>query len=139
MNFFSFFHKKDLGVYTYKYEKREDIYYPIVPINFYTNSTPLFGAKALVDTGADLTLIPKTLGLDIGLKRTQLQYIGGVGGRMGYYLNNINVGIADKKVIIPVAWSTQDTVPLLLGRKGVFDKFKFCFNDKSKEIVVLEL
>lgn len=136
MSLFSLFRNKDINGHAYKYEKRENIYYPIVPIKFYSNSTSLFEAKAIVDTGADITLIPKTLGIDIGLKRTHLQYIGGVGGRMGYYLNNINVEIADKKIKIPVAWSTQDTVPLLLGRKGVFDKFKFCFNDKSKETVI---
>lgn len=139
MGLFSYLFKKETTPYTYKYEKRANLYYPIVPINFYTNSKPLFQAKAIVDTGADITLVPKSLGTDLALKRTQLQYIGGVGGRMGYYLNNIKVEIADKKITIPVAWSTQDTVPLLLGRKGVFDKFKFCFNDKSKEIVVSKL
>ena len=136
MGLFSFLFNKEQEPYTYKYEKRDNLYYPIVPINFYTNSKPLFQAKAIVDTGADITLIPKSLGMDLELKRTQLQYIGGVGGRMGYYLNLIKVEIADKKITIPVAWSTQDSVPLLLGRKGVFDKFRFCFNDKSKEMEI---
>jgi hypothetical protein len=130
---------KDKSAVTYSYIKDTfGSYYPKIPIKIFSNSEVL-DLEVLVDSGADITLIPKTLGETLNLKRTNLRYIGGVGGRMGYYLNDLKVEIAGKKVTIPVAWSTQDTVPILLGRAGVFEKFKFCFDDKNKIISVILL
>jgi len=79
-------------------------------------------------------LLPKWAGEMLNLKRTDLKYIGGIAGRIGYYINYTNAVVAGETLTIPVAWATQDTVPLLLGRQGVFDKFVITFNEKKGEI-----
>lgn len=121
----------------YKYEKRYNLYYPSIPIKYKSTTGLEIEIKALVDSGADITLVPKSLGLNMGLKKQDLHYIGGVGGRMGYYLNNCYIAINGNYIKIPVAFATKDNIPFLLGRKGVFNRFEFCFNEKRKKLTVM--
>lgn len=126
---------KQEGV-TYKYDKITDgevNKHPVCIVTF-KNSEGNVDLKMLVDSGADITLLPKWAGEMLNLQRTELKYIGGIAGRVGYYINYVNINLANKNLTIPVAWSTQDTVPLLLGRQGVFDKFVITFNESKGEI-----
>ena len=116
----------------YKYQGLPGEKYPSAEITFLIDGiNEPFKAFIIIDSGADISVIPKTIGESISLKKTQLHYLGGIGGRIGYYINHVNVELADKKITIPVAWITNDNSPLLLGRKGVFDKFRICFNEKK--------
>lgn len=121
---------------TYSYRTINDTSYPSCEVEFLVDHTYLL-YPAIIDSGADVSLLPQKMGLDFGLKKTQLRYLGGVGGRTGYYLNYINVKIATKKLTVPVAWMTSDDIPLLLGRKGVFEKFKICFNEKENKVTFI--
>ena len=121
---------------TYKYDKIIDgevNKHPVCIVTF-KNSGGNVDLKMLVDSGADITLLPKWAGEMLNLKRTDLKYIGGIAGRIGYYINYTNAVVAGETLTIPVAWATQDTVPLLLGRQGVFDKFVITFDEKKGEI-----
>lgn len=130
-----FFGYENEGV-TFKYDSVIDgevNRHPVCIVTFNNDEGPV-KLKMLVDSGADITLLPKWAGEMLDLKKTELKYIGGIGGRVGYYINYINAELAGKKITMPVAWSTQDTVPLLLGRQGVFDKFTITFKEKTGEV-----
>ena len=124
----------------FKYRGLDGQKYPVCEVMFFIDGKKdPYKTFMIVDSGADISLIPKTIGEELNLKKAELHYLGGVGGRVGYYTNYVNVQIAGKKFNMPVAWLTHDTVPLLLGRKGVFDKFRICFEERSGEVRFISL
>ncbi|PIR43320.1 hypothetical protein COV24_03280 [candidate division WWE3 bacterium CG10_big_fil_rev_8_21_14_0_10_32_10] len=128
---FWFFNNHDTKVY--KYRGTDGAKHPVCEVNFIINNqNGPYKTFMIIDSGADISIIPKTIGEDLGLKKTDLHYLGGVGGRVGYYINYINVELAGKNFTIPVAWLTNDSVPMLLGRKGVFSEFDICFKEKQE-------
>lgn len=117
----------------YKYHKQNGYKYPAVEVLFKNNTSLKY--VFILDSGADITIVPKSVGEILGFKKTKLHYLGGVGGRIGYYVNKANIKLAGKSFNIDVAWSTSDEVPLLLGRKDVFNKFKICFIEKKSQVI----
>ncbi len=87
-----------------------------------------------VDSGADLTLIPKSLGDSLGLESdaSDIKEVQGVGARqIPVVLRKVNLKIGKKELEAEVAWSLIEEVPLLLGRKDIFDNFEISFKDNK--------
>ena len=88
-----------------------------------------------VDSGADITLIPLSLGDLIGLRRLKqdkLQRIMGVGeSSVPIIVKTISMRIASRSFRARVAWSQVEEVPPLLGRADVFRKFSVTFREKE--------
>jgi hypothetical protein len=95
--------------------------------------------EMLVDSGADLSLFPKQLGLDIGLSTTQGDIVyeaTGVGGNIQYVLRQVEMIVAETLLTTPVAWLQSDLdTDVLLGRGVIFDMFDIEFKQTSREIV----
>jgi hypothetical protein len=120
--------------FSFKYQEFEGLSYPSCSVDFFVNNK-IVTLAMIVDSGADITLIPKSIGQVLNLQKTHLNYLGGIGGKTGFYLNIVNAKIAGKQIKIPVAWITHDSIPLLLGRKGVFNQFSICFKEKEQVVV----
>jgi len=127
------FNNTPTNAFTYKYQELSGTKYPVCDVEFILNNKNA-SYFMVIDSGADISLIPKSVGEQLGFKRTQLKYLGGVGGRAGYYINYANVKIANKKFTAPFAWMTNDDLPMLLGRQGIFSKFNICFKEKRGEV-----
>lgn len=90
-----------------------------------------------IDSGADVTLIPlslgKLLGFTVGGKK--IEEIGGIRGNVPvmYLRNKMRVG--DVELSVHLAWALIEEVPLLLGRADVFDLFEVTFKQKEGVIV----
>lgn len=89
-----------------------------------------------VDSGADITLIPFSVGKLIGLCRTRrdkLQRIFGVGrSSVPVLLKRVSMRIGSSEFDARVAWSQVEDVPLLLGRMDVFARFNITFKEKLR-------
>ncbi|MBI5227488.1 aspartyl protease family protein [Candidatus Micrarchaeota archaeon] len=88
----------------------------------------------IVDSGADVTLIPKSVGDYIGFKinNEKIVEVKGIGDRgIPVVLKKAFIRIGEKEIDAIVAWSLIEEVPLLLGRKDVFDKFQIIFKDNT--------
>ena len=118
---------------SFSYINMNQAYYPACEVVLYRNKQE-FKYTFIIDSGADISLVPKSIGEQLELKKGQLRYLGGISGRMGYYINQVQAEIAGKQFKMELAWATKDTVPLLLGRKSVFKNFKICFNEKKKTV-----
>ncbi len=97
-------------------------------------------ALMYVDSAADLTLIPLKLGEALGLKyrHSEIRELKGLGRRsIPVVIRKLQVKIAGKSIYAHVAWSLVEEVPMLLGRKDVFDLFRVTF-DEAKQIVTFE-
>lgn len=103
---------------------------PIIPLGIWTADGLKF-YDFLVDSGADLTLLPKSLAIEIGidLKRCPLSQTQGVEGRgTKIYHSKIKIFIGQWNHVIRCAFAGHDHIPPLLGRLDVFSKYNITFH-----------
>jgi hypothetical protein len=93
----------------------------------------------LVDSGADLSLIPFTLGKKLGLifdPFEKRQKALGVGGEVEYVVREIEFKIDEYSFQAPIAWVLNpECEDVILGREVVFDTFDIEFKQADEEIV----
>ena len=91
-----------------------------------------------VDSGADITLIPKSVGDILGFKIeksdevTEIKGIGDIG--VPIIIKRVKMKIGNKFFDTRIGWALIEEVPLLLGRVDVFNLFDICFKKNKKTI-----
>lgn len=90
-----------------------------------------------IDSGADITLIPLSLGKLLGFKIEdgKIEEIGGIRGAVPVVYKKWQIKIGEKTLAIPLAWALIEEVPPLLGRSEVFDYFQITFRQKEGKII----
>ena len=80
-----------------------------------------------VDSGADVTLIPRSVGEILRLenpKASEIFDIMGIGEKgVPIVLRTVELILNDRKISTRIGWALTEDVPLLLGRE---DFFKYC-------------
>jgi hypothetical protein len=110
------------------------IYRPVAEVIF-INADKEVRDFPYVDSGADITLIPRSVGELLGfeLGNEEIKEMGGVGGsKVPTILKTLKVRIGEFEFPIKIAWALVEDVPPLLGRVDVFDKFEVTFRQKEK-------
>lgn len=117
------------------------LFYPIIKTELKTvNGWREF--EFLVDTGADVTTVPSHLLPVLGLKKSQLSTSTtlGVGGlSVKTWEFQIPIKLAKKELLIhcSAVKTESDSMPLLLGRKDIFEeKFNLLLDSKRKVTVI---
>jgi predicted aspartyl protease len=93
-----------------------------------------------VDSAADFTVIPLKLGEALGLKyrHSEIREIKGMGKKpVQVVIKKLQMKIAGKSIYAQVAWSLIEEVPVILGRRDVFDLFRVTI-DQAKQTVTFE-
>lgn len=93
----------------------------------------------VVDSGAEVSLISKKLGEELGFSVAygeKIEIGQGVGGEIEYVNRMVDMSIAGHTFKAPVAWILSDVgdTPLLLGREVVFDSFDIKFIQAEERI-----
>ena len=93
----------------------------------------------LLDSGADLSLIPYSVGEAIGLepdmsRRSEMQGVGE--GSVPYILSRVQISIGATEVPVRIGWTLIAEVPLLLGRLDVFRHFAIEFRTFENKILL---
>lgn len=91
----------------------------------------------LIDSGADISAIPKTAGIKLGLEIKEgetINTIEGIGGSVPVVHRKLKFTIGEVSFFTTVAWALTDDLPLILGREDVFDQFHIEFL-QDKEII----
>jgi len=119
---------------------------PFIPVFIKNKFGKVMKVIALLDSGADDTVVPKDLAEILGLieKGKELD-TGGIGGSVKVKKSSLSFQIKNDhethSLIIP-ALVLQDLnvdVPLLLGRNGFFDNFHVTFKQSSEKIVLKKI
>ena len=88
-----------------------------------------------VDSGADVSMIPFRFGRALGFKQERedtIQEIKGVSGAgVPYILKEVTLVLNGKRLKVKMAWALVEEVPMLMGRMGVFDKFRVVFDERN--------
>jgi len=96
-------------------------------------------AQFLLDSGADVSLIPRSMGQDIGLSIKGAVKCEGraVGGAfVPYYLCSVQVQIGDLRIPIRVGWSMIDQTRPILGRLDVFELLDIDFRQHTNVMLL---
>jgi hypothetical protein len=110
------------------------IYRPVAEV-FFINADKEVRDFPYIDSGADITLIPRSVGELLGfeLVNEEIKEMGGVGGsKVPTIIKTLKVRIGEFEFPIKIAWALVEDVPPLLGRVDVFDKFEVTFRQKEK-------
>jgi len=116
------------------------LFYPFVRVSLKT----IYGWQEfdfLVDTGADVTTLPKTMLPVVGVNKTTLkkQKTQGVGGVLIETVKTkLPMRIGDEEFLIHVSITNteEESLPLLLGKKDIFEK-RFSLEIDSKNKVTI--
>lgn len=136
---------------SFKYKKVERPK-PLLPLHTPSIPATLAGkgetldVVALVDSGADITALPKgiaeILGLDLSGERED---VIGIGGKVPAVNSTCNIIIKGRgkhetysfllhvKVILE---EKEDNFPVLLGRKDFFENFDITFKEKERRLIL---
>jgi hypothetical protein len=89
----------------------------------------------IVDSGADITLIPRSLGEFLGFSFAgeKIREIRGIGeGKIPYIIKTLVIKIEKYEFQARIGITLIEEVPLILGRLDVFDNFNIEFRQKDR-------
>jgi hypothetical protein len=104
---------------------------PLLPMTLILGNQRL-SAIALLDSGADINVLPYELGLQLGASwEAQTTAVTGLSGNLANYEARglvVRAGIGDFPTVrLAFAWTRVEGIPLLLGQTNFFAEFKVCF------------
>ena len=95
-------------------------------------------ADFLIDSGADVTLIPYKVGLNLGLNiqlDEPVYTLGGVAMGLPVVYRTIQVQIGVHEISCRIAWALSERAPSVLGRLDIFDTFHVEFRQEERKTV----
>ena len=111
----------------FKYRKEKgrkgEIYRPVADVEFQSKTEEWIECHLYIDSGADVSLIPLSLGklLKLKVEKEKIKELRGLGKQsIPVVFQDIKVRIGIYKFAIEVGWSLIENVPPLLGRKDIF-------------------
>lgn len=117
------------------------LFYPFVRVNLKT----IYGWQEfdfLVDTGADVTTLPKTIIPVLGLKEKTLkkqktQGVGGIFVETFETIIPIRIGKNRFPIHVSITNTEEEGLPFLLGKKDIFEKrFSLTIDSKNKVTIL---
>lgn len=129
-------------VFKYKTEissKKQKIIRPVAEVYLKALSNSWIKFYPYIDSGADITMIPLSLGKLLGFRinESKVQQIGGIRGSVPVIFIKARLKIGNEEFPTSLAWALIEDVPPLLGRTDVFDIFKVTF-EQYKRIIIFE-
>lgn len=133
--------------YTFPYRREYstligEIHRPVTTIYIQAKNKKWRGFTVYADSGADITLLPKSAckGLGYKLETGKPGYVGGITQRkIKVYIHELNIKLGEETFKARIAFAQTENIPPLLGRTDIFDDFKVCYNNKQKETVFILL
>ncbi len=116
---------------------------PYIPVLVRHRSGRMVRVLALIDSGADTTVVPKDLALALGLhERSPPEETGGIGGKVPVRRAQLSIQIHGGRerhsLTLPVLVLQDENadLPLLLGRHGFFEEFHITFKQEQQKIML---
>jgi predicted aspartyl protease len=123
-----------------KYQSILGIPLPIIPVTF-INDDKYMSVDTYIDTGASYSILSfeDAIDLDIDTKSGAQKYVVNGGGNIiELFIHTIEVEIGTYRITAEIGFSEQLKVGYkILGRKGIFEKLIFCFNDTRQAIHIM--
>lgn len=111
---------------------------PLIPVTIIGKKEKI-NLLMLLDSGADISLIPYSVGefLGLPLNMTNRSEVQGIGeGAVPYILNSVKLKIGDFEFDARIGWTLIEEIPFILGRLDVFQQFSIEFREFENEIIL---
>jgi len=96
---------------------------------------------AILDSGADISVLPLEVGQQLGLDLTKNKGpCGGIGGEVETAEDHVRVKIAQGhenytfEIPVKVVLDPKSNIPVLIGREGFFEEFEITFDERRERI-----
>jgi predicted aspartyl protease len=96
---------------------------------------------AILDSGADISVLPLEVGEQLGLDLTKNRSpCGGIGGEVDTAEDHVRIRLAQGHenytfdIPVKVVLDSSSSIPVLLGREGFFEKFEITFDENREKI-----
>jgi hypothetical protein len=103
---------------------------PLLPLELDYRNKKL-EVRGLLDSGADINVLPYQLGLDLGANSDESQTALRLSGNLANFEARgllLNATVADQAPVrLAFAWTKAENVPLILGQVNFFLEFDVCF------------
>lgn len=122
---------------TFHYRLFETVKRPVATVFLQSKNGKWVEFEPIIDSGADITLLPLSIGRLLGLSSDEqkIEEIGGIRGNVPiiYFQNKIRIG--ESEFTANLGWCLLENVPPLLGRADIFDRFDVAFKQKDDKII----
>jgi len=108
------------------------VYRPVVEIYLRTRDGDWFKVSTYADSGADITVFPRSVCelLGLSLQDGQESTVTGVGGEeIKIFIHRIMVRIGDEELKIRAGFAERENIPYLLGRTDILTCFNILFEE----------
>lgn len=106
------------------------IFRPLVPLTLRSEAAAV-AELGLVDSGSDTSVLPYSLGMQLGLDWNKLPVLPAAGGILGSSPTRGVILDGEIKPFAPIrlafSWVQRDDIPLILGQVNFFLEFDVCF------------
>ncbi len=99
-------------------------------------------SNMVIDSGADVSIIPKTEGENLGFhieEGEKVENVNGIGGQTPVVHRTIRFKIGPEIITARIAWALTDDIPPILGRETIFDIFDIEFRQTNKKVIFKKL
>ncbi len=127
-------------VFRYKEEslglRRGTVLRPVADVFLKSSSGAWIEFHPYIDSGADVTIVPLSLGKLLGfhVRDDYVEQIGGIRGSVPVIYSKATMRIGAHEFSVKMAWALTEDVPPLLGRADVFDRFEVTFKEHDRTI-----
>lgn len=111
---------------------------PVALVEFLSKDHLWIPQELYIDSGADITLLPYSVGDLLGFRMKpgeKTEEIGGIAGKIPIVFRQVKIKIDNYQLEIKVAWSLLEETPPLLGREDIFDNFEVTFKQKEGLVI----
>ena len=105
-------------------------------------STTIYGYQPflfLLDSGADCTMVPRSMASLVGVTLPKVPdiYVGGISGpKLAAFRGSLNCRIGNEQFELRCLFTKSDKTPFLLGRIDFFNLFNVTFDNKNQQIIL---
>jgi len=110
---------------------------PVAEVSLRSKTVPWIQTFMYIDSGADISVIPRQVGeaLELNFSRDRVRNIRGIGkGTIPVIMADLEIKVGEKVLKSQVAWASNEDIPLILGRRDVFDAFKISFDQRQRTV-----
>ena len=125
----------------FDYTQIGENFYPLIDVELISLTDSVI-TKAYVDSGATYSIFKMEIAeiLNIDVESGKKIFPIGIGGHICAYIHNVRMKVGDVEFDTDVLISDELLVRFnILGRIGLFDRFKICFEDKSRVLELTEI
>jgi len=119
----------------FSYQFFRDSYFPIIPLTIIKNNKKI-NTSAVVDSGAAISIFNSrvTTPIELDIESGEKHIFQGASAKLIGYIHKVRMVIGGSEIECEVAFSDELSTSFnLLGRQGVFDNFRVCFDGKTVE------